>query len=69
MKRPITPGRAIWFALAFLFLCAACGGCLWLAVPSLAYQGYKYESGKDGQSNQARQHQNTRPPPAGDDVE
>jgi len=56
-------------ALALFVFCTACAGCLWLAVPSLAYQGYKYESGKDGQPNQARQHQDTPPPSAGDDVE
>ena len=46
---------------------AACGGCLWIAVPSLAYQGYKYESG-DHQDSQARQHQSAQPP-ASDQVE
>jgi len=54
-------------AVAALFaMSAGCGGCLWIAIPSLAYQGYKYESG--GQSGQAKQHQSA-PPPASDDVE
>jgi uncharacterized membrane protein YebE (DUF533 family) len=34
-------------------------GCLWLAVPSLAYQGYKYEKKKDAQNQQA--HRTTKP--------
>ena len=45
----------------------ACGGCLMVAVPSLAYQGYKYESGAH-QDSQARQHQSAQPP-ADDQVE
>ena len=71
MKRRagFTPGRAVLVALALFAFCTACAGCLWLAVPSLAYQGYKYESGKGGQPNQARQHQETQPSSAGDDVE
>jgi hypothetical protein len=53
--------------VALLAMSAACGGCLWLAVPSLAYQGYKYESG-DHQDSQVRQQQNAQPP-ADDEVE
>lgn len=47
---------------------AACGGCLWIAIPSLAYQGYKYESGTH-QSTQAKQQHQSPPPPANDDIE
>jgi hypothetical protein len=46
--------------VALLAMSAACQGCLWLAIPSLAYQGYKYESG-DHQDSQDRQHQNAQP--------
>jgi hypothetical protein len=46
---------------------AGCGGCLWIAIPSLAYQGYKYESGGH-QESQARPHQSAQPP-ADDEVE
>jgi len=53
--------------VALLAMSAACEGCLWLAVPSLAYQGYKYESG-DHQESQDRQHQHSQPP-ADDQVE
>lgn len=53
-------------AAALFAMSAGCGGCLWIAIPSLAYQGYKYESG--GQSGQAKQHQSSQPP-ANDDVE
>ncbi len=34
--------RAAIAALALLAM-AVCGGCIWLAIPSLAYQGYKAE--------------------------
>lgn len=34
--------RAAVAALALLAM-VACGGCIWLAIPSLAYQGYKAE--------------------------
>jgi hypothetical protein len=57
-------------AIAVAALCAisaGCGGCLWIAIPSLAYQGYKYESGD--QSGQAKQHQSSQQTPANDDVE
>ncbi len=36
---------AIMFGLA-----ASCAGCIWLAIPSLAYQGYKYEHDKNSQT-------------------
>ncbi|HZO82849.1 MAG TPA: hypothetical protein VFB33_14225 [Candidatus Binataceae bacterium] len=40
---------------AALFATTACSGCFWLAVPSLAYQGYKAEqpANQSGQ-NKAR---------------
>jgi len=53
-------------AAALFAMSAGCSGCLWIAIPSLAYQGYKYESG--GQNGQAKQHQSSQPP-ANDDVE
>jgi hypothetical protein len=54
-------------AVLMLFaISTGCSGCLWIAIPSLAYQGYKYESG--GQNSQAKQHQSTQPP-ANDDIE
>jgi hypothetical protein len=30
-------------AIALAALSAGASGCIWLAIPSLAYQGYKYE--------------------------
>jgi hypothetical protein len=53
-------------AAALFAMTAGCSGCLWIAIPSLAYQGYKYESGS--QSGQAKQHQSSQPP-ANDDLE
>lgn len=54
-------------AAALFAMSAGCSGCLWIAIPSLAYQGYKYESG-GGQNGQTKQHQSAQPP-AGDEVE
>jgi predicted SAM-dependent methyltransferase len=53
---------------ALLAMSAACGGCLFIAVPSLAYQGYKYESGGQQGTQAKQQHQNSQPP-ANDDIE
>jgi hypothetical protein len=53
-------------ALTLFAMNSSCSGCLWIAIPSLAYQGYKYESGD--QNGQAKQHQSSQPP-ASDDVE
>jgi hypothetical protein len=50
-----------------IVVAAGCDGCLWLAIPSLAYQGYKYESGD--QNGQAKQHQNSPAPASTDNVE
>lgn len=60
--------------LALLAMSAGCSGCLWLAVPSLAYEGYKYESGHH-QSIQAKPRNSSQPPshssqpPSQDDIE
>jgi hypothetical protein len=54
-------------AAALVAMSAVCGGCLWIAIPSLAYQGYKYESGGH-QDAQAKQHQSSQPA-ASDDIE
>ncbi|HTQ25759.1 MAG TPA: hypothetical protein VMI09_13780 [Candidatus Binataceae bacterium] len=70
MNTPVGGGSKLAAAamlVALLAMSAACEGGLWLAVPSLAYQSYKYESG-DHQESQDRQHQNTQPP-ADDQVE
>jgi hypothetical protein len=61
-------GASAMFAALFA-MSAACSGCLWIAIPSLAYEGYKYESGGGHQASQAKQHQSSQPPAANDDVE
>ena len=53
-------------ALALFAISAGCSGCLWLAIPGLAYEGYKYKSG--GQNGNAKPHQSSQPP-ANDDIE
>jgi hypothetical protein len=50
----------IWsIGLIALALCAAASGCLARAVPSLAYQGYKYEQKSSTQSGSARRSENS----------
>ncbi len=47
--------------VALAVLSVGVSGCVWLAIPSLAYQGYKYEhpdktttSGKRGSTSQSK---------------
>ena len=54
-------------AALLIVVAAGCDSCLWLAIPSLAYQGYKYESGDH--NGQAKQHQNAPAPASTDNVE
>jgi hypothetical protein len=35
-------GWPVAVVLAFVTM-VSCSGCIWLAIPSLAYEGYKYE--------------------------
>ena len=67
MKYGRWQGFRIAAAILLLVAAANCCSCLWLAIPSLAYQGYKYESGD--QNGQAKQHQNSQPPASTDNVE
>lgn len=67
MKDQPCPGFRVAAAALLILLAAGCSGCLWLAIPSLAYQGYKYESGD--QKGQAKQHQNSAPPANPDNIE
>lgn len=46
-------------AIVALLMMAVCSGCLWLAVPSLAYQGYKAEHRSD-HNGQAKQNNNSQ---------
>jgi hypothetical protein len=55
-------------AAAIFAMVAGCTGCLWLAIPSLAYEGYKYESPASKQSKSVKPHQNS-PPQGQDDIE
>ena len=51
-------------SLIALALCSASlvvSGCLWLAIPSLAYQGYKYEKDKGSTSESASAQKTTKP--------
>jgi hypothetical protein len=54
--------------VALFAVSAACSGCLWIAIPSLAYEGYKYESGGGHNAQTKQQHQSSQTP-ANDDVE
>jgi uncharacterized membrane protein YebE (DUF533 family) len=44
--------KRLFLTVGLVAAAAICSGCMALAVPSLAYQGYKYEKSK--QSNQQR---------------
>jgi hypothetical protein len=67
MKDRGCPALRVAAAALLIAVAASCDGCLWLAIPSLAYQGYKYESGN--QNGQAKQHQNSAPPASSDNIE
>lgn len=60
-----TIGAAAVAALALLAM-AVCGGCIWLAIPSLAYQGYKAEQPAN-QNGQAKSHGNSQSAQSPDD--
>ncbi|GEM_PF-3419999 len=43
-RHPLVRHVPLFFIVALLsLLSVCCTGCIWLAVPSLAYEGYKYE--------------------------
>ncbi len=53
-------GLSAFAALAAISLSAS--GCIWLAVPSLAYQGYQHENGKSSSGQQASARKAKKPP-------
>ena len=55
-------------ALVALLAMIACSGCLWLAIPSLAYQGYKAEH-RSSESGQAKQNNSSQKSRSGDQIE
>ena len=57
-----SPSRLLVVAAIGFGLSLACGGCLMLAVPEVAYEGYKYEHNKNAKPTLA-------PTPAGASVE
>ncbi len=48
-------GRWLLVAVLAIGVAAGCDGCIALAIPSLAYQGYKYEHGGGSQSTSSQQ--------------
>ena len=54
MRRNFNPN---WTIICLILLLAAISfssaGCIWLMVPSLAYQGYKYEKGQNSSTANA----------------
>jgi uncharacterized membrane protein YebE (DUF533 family) len=60
-----TPARgsmgAAAIAIVALLAMTVCNGCIWLAIPSLAYQGYKAEQPAN-QSGQAKPHDSSQQP-------
>jgi hypothetical protein len=53
-------------AAALLTMSSVCSGCIWLAIPGLAYSAYSYKSGGT-QATHTKQHQSSQP--TLDDVE
>ncbi len=60
-RKAISLGVVATAAAAIFAMGAGCSGCLWLAVPSLAYQGYKYETSAKGQSKRAKPRESPSP--------
>jgi hypothetical protein len=54
-------------AAALFAMSSVCSGCIWLAIPGLAYSAYKYQSGGTHAATQTKQH--ARSQPTLDDVE
>jgi hypothetical protein len=54
-------------AVALFAMSSVCSGCIWLAIPSLAYAAYKYQSGGTQAATHTKQH--ARSQPTLDDVE
>jgi hypothetical protein len=55
-------------ALVALLVMAVCSGCLWLAIPSLVYRGYKAEE-RPNQSAQTKQNNNSQKSQSGGQYE
>jgi hypothetical protein len=54
-------------AVALFAMSSVCGGCIWLAVPSLAYTAYKHKSSDTQAVTHTKQHESSQP--TLDDVE
>jgi hypothetical protein len=63
-------GPIVTLALALVSLLAmiVCSGCLALAIPSLAYQGYKYEH-SSSQSSKTKQNSSSSKPQSAGQIE
>lgn len=55
MQKRIAPPTSVALLLVCAFLVMSCSGCLWLMLPGLAYQGYKYEKGPSAQQQPDQQ--------------
>lgn len=70
--RPPRKARAsiatVAIAIVSLLATVVCSGCLWIAIPSLAYQGYKAEE-RSHQSGQPKQTSNSQRSSSGDQYE
>ena len=57
----------VTLAAALFAMSSVCSGCIWLAIPGLAYSAYKYKSGGTQTATHTKQHENSQP--TLDDVE
>ena len=48
-------------AAALFAMSSVCSGCIWLAIPGLAYTAYKYQSGGTQAATHTKQHERARP--------
>ena len=58
---------AVALAAALFAMSSVCSGCIWLAIPSLAYTAYKYKTGGTQAVTHTKQHESSQP--TLDDVE
>jgi hypothetical protein len=62
-----SPLTVVALAAALFAMSSVCSGCIWLAIPGLAYSAYKYKSGGTQTATHTKQHENSQP--TLDDVE
>lgn len=60
MKQTVSRLMRTAVAAVLLVVLTGCSGCLWIAIPSLAYQGYKAEESPKSRTAQSKSPDNSR---------